>query len=806
MDNLWQDLRFGFRMLVKHRGLTATSVMALALGVGLTTAMFSIVYGAFLKGLPFEEQDELMHLLRVRLTESREYVGVSIHDFADWRAEQTTFDDLAAYYTSSINVSSSDGLPERYQGAFVTANTFEILGIKPLLGRNFRPDEDRLGADPIVIIGYTVWKHRYNRDPSIIGRSLRANGETMTVVGVMPERFEFPNNERIWIPLRMDPLSLERGRGRSLEVIGRLKDGISLEQASAEMAGIARRLEQEYPETNRGLAAFVQPYIHRYMPHEQRAGMLTMLGAVFGVLLIACVNVANLLLARTVVRSKEIAVRSALGASRSRLVSQMLVETFVISIVGAGAGLGVAYLGLELFNRAIVDNPPPFWMQFRIDPTVVGFVVLLTFVATVFSGIAPALRSSGAKAGDVLKDESRGSSSLRLGGFSKALVVAEIALSSALLVTSGFMVISIVELAKRQFPFSTTNIFKAHVALFESDYPDEETRRRFFHDLQSQLEALPRAEGVSLVSDLPGLGGALTSFAMESVVYASPEDHPRARSVAVTPATFDTFGVDISSGRGFHSSDGPDSPKVAIVNESFAEKFFLGESPLGRRIRREGSKAEPWMTIVGVVPDIMTTGMHVEESPEGFYVPLAQSSPRFATIAVRVTGPPLAITTAIREAVMSLDPNLPIFGVSTLARAIENRTWYVDVFGSLFAVFGLAALVLAGTGLYGVMAFDVSRRVPELGLRMSLGARRIDLIRLILEQGLFQLSIGLITGLALGWGLSALVEGIFYGVRSGEPSTYGAIALVMTVVGVFACLAPVHHATSLEPATALRYE
>jgi predicted permease len=590
-------------------------------------------------------------------------------------------------------------------------------------------------------------------------------------------------------------------------VIGRLKDGIGLEQASAEMAGIAHRLGETFPETNAGMTTFVQPYIHRYMPYEQRAGMVTMLGAVFGVLLIACVNVANLLLARTVVRSREIAVRSALGASRARLISQMLVETFVISIAGAGAGLGVAYLGLELFNRAIVDNPPPFWMQFRVDPTVVGFVLLLALVATVFSGIAPAFRASGTKVGDALKDESRGSSSLKLGGFSKALVVAEIAVSCALLVTSGFMIISIVELAKRQFPFSTEDIFKAHVALFESDYPDEESRRRFFEDLYSRLEALPGAESVSIASDLPGLGGSLSSFAVESVVYPTREDYPRARSVAVTPDSFSTFGIGIVEGRGFRVSDDADSPRIAIVNESFVKKFFPEGSPLGRRIRRGASEAEqPWMTIVGVVPDMMTTGWHIEESPEGYYVPMAQSPPRFASVGIRIAGPPLAITTGVREAVMAIDPNLPIYGVNMLARSIKNRTWYIDVFGSLFAVFGLAALVLAGTGLYGVMAFDVSRRIPEFGLRMSLGARRIDLIHLILRQGLFQLSIGLFAGLALGWGLSILVEGIFYGVSSGEPSTYGAIALVMAVVGILACLVPASQATRVEPATALRHE
>jgi putative ABC transport system permease protein len=767
--------------------------------------MFSIVYGAFLKGLPFDEQEELLHLQRIRLTESRERLGVSIHDFTDWREQQKVFDDLAAYYSSSINVAGTDGLPERYDGAFVTANTFEMLGAQPILGRGFRPGEDLASAEPVIIFGYEVWENRYQSDPSLIGRTVRANGVTMTVIGVMPEGFGFPQLHNVWIPLRMDPLSLERGQGRLLHVIGRLKDGAGLEQASAEMAGIAHRLGEAYPETNRDMGTYVQPYIHRYMPYEQRAGLVTMLASVFGVLLIACVNVANLLLARTVVRGKEIAVRAALGARRVRLISQMLVETFVISLFGAAAGLGVAYLGLELFNRAIVDNPPPFWMEFRVDPTAMVFVLILALVATVLSGVAPALRASGTQMGDALKDESRGSSSLKLGGFSKTLVVAEIAVSCALLVTSGFMIISIVELAGREFPFSTRDIFKANVALFESDYPDEESRRVFFDDLYRRLERIPGAESASIASNLPGLGGAISPFAMESVAYTTDDDHPRSRWATVTPSFTTTFGIDVLEGRGFLSSDGPDAPKVAVVNESFARKFFPDVTPLGKRIRRGSPDTGSWMTIVGVVPDVMTTGWHMEESPEGFYVPLAQSPSQFANIAVRTAGPPLAVTTAVREAVMAADPNLPIYRTNTLAETIKNSTWYIDVFGSLFAVFGLASLLLAGTGLYGVMAFDVSRRIPEFGLRMSLGAGKIDLIRLILKQGSFQLGIGLTAGLALGWGLSVLVEGLFYGVHSGDPTTYIAIASVMALVGVAACLIPARQAIRVEPASALRY-
>ncbi len=806
MDSLWNDLRFGLRMLIKHKGVTTTAVLALGLGVGLTTTMFCIVYGTFLRGLPFPEPEELMHIGCVRISETVEAAGVSIHDFEDWRQRQNSFDGLAAFYTGTINVSGSEGLPERYDGAFLTDNVLDVLRVQPIRGRSFRHGEDRPEAEPVAIISHRMWMNRFQGSPSVVGTPLRANGQVMTIIGVMPEKFRFPQSHDIWIPLGIDALALERSQGPSLHVVGRLADGVSQEQASTELANIGEQLEIDYPETNEGRRTVVQPYIHRFFPYEQRAGLFTMLAAVFGVLLVACANVANLLLARTLARHKEIAVRSALGAGRFRLWVQMFTETLVLTSIGSTLGLGVAYLGIGLFNQAIVDNPPPFWMDFRIDATVVGFVLFLTFIAAVLSGTLPSLRASGTDVTQTLKDESRGTSSLKLGRWSRAIVMMEIALSCALLLASSVMAMSIVALKNREYPFETKNILTARIALFDTDYPDDESRRRFFDRLESRLETLPGLRSTAFVSSFPALGAAQVPFEIETTIYPKDQDRPGARRVTVSPGSFEVFDITLLEGRDFRPSDDHNSPSVAIINQGFYEKYFTGESPLGKRLRWAGKDTGPWMTIVGVVPDVMTTGSLFDEPPEGIYVPLKQNPSRYAGIAIRAQGDSLALSSMVREQVMELDPNLPLYGVGRLSSIISNRTWFVDVFGSLFVIFGVAALLLAGIGLYGVMSFSVRRRTAELGLRRTFGAQTLDLLSLICMQGLYQLSVGMFIGIGLGLGISKLVEGLLYGVGPWSPLAIAVVMATMLATGVVACLVPAFRAVRVAPAEALRHE
>jgi len=801
------DLCHGARLFVKQRGLTAIAVLALTLGIGLTTVMFSIIQGAFLRGLPFEEGDRIVAITRADTTNPNNSRGnVSPHDLVDWREAQRSLEPFGAYYEGTINVSGSEGRSERHAGAFVTAGAMAVPRVQPLLGRLFVDGEDRPGAPWVAILGYQLWRDRFQSDPAVLGRLLRVNGRSATVVGVMPDGFNYPSATDIWVPLQQDVLRLARGQGQWLTPVGRLKPGVTLDEAQAEFVGLAQRQAELYPDLNTNATARVWPYIDRFFGPDVVTTLYTMLGAVFGVMLIACANVANLLLARTAVRAKEIAVRTALGATRRRVVSQLLAESFLLALVGTALGLAFAYSGIDLFNRSIVDTNPPFWIDIRLDPAVLLFTAGLTLVATVASGLFPALQASRADVNEILKDESRGSSSLRMGRLSRALVVAEIAVSCGLLVASGLAIKSIVNLKTTDYGFATDTVFTARLGLFESDYPDEASRARFFEDLQRQLRTIAGAEAVTITANLPSSGSDGVELEVEGRTYANEEDYPDTRRVAAAPGFFDAFGRRLLRGRDFTAADGPDASPVAIVNASFAAKFFEGEDPLGRRIRaRRRDGQAPWVTIVGIAPDMYIGDLENRE-PEGYYIPLAQNPPPFASIAVRAAGAPMALTAAVRDEVSALDADLPLYWVRTMRQTIDENNWHYQVFGSLFMAFGFAALFLATVGLYGVMAFAVSRRTQEIGVRMALGASSRNVLRLVLRQGLWQIGIGLAIGLVLAAGLSRLLTILLFGVQPWDPGVFATVLATLAAAALLACVVPARRAMRVDPMVALRYE
>ncbi len=801
------DLRVSARSLFKQPGVTAIAVLALTLGIGLTTVMFSIIQGAFLRGLPFEDADRIAAVASIDTTEP-DSNGQSVfqHDFAEWRDTQQSFEVFAAFYEGTVNVSGSEGRPDRYDGAFVTAKTFDVVRGTAMLGRGFVEGDDAPGAEPTVVLGHEVWKNRFKSDPGIIGRTIRVNGKPATIVGVMPEGFEFPSSGQIWVPLALDILRTERGRGTSVVAFGRLKPGVSFDEAQAEFAGLAKRQAELYKETNENLTAVVRPYIRNFFGPEVYAMLYTMLGAVFGVLLIACANVANLLIARTAVRAKEIAIRTALGASRRQVIVRLLLESFVLAIAGTVFGLVLAHVGIDLFNRSIVDTDPPFWIDIRLDPTVLLFTAGLTLVATVASGLFPALQASRADVNEILKDESRGSSSLRMGRLSRVLVVAEIAVSCGLLVASGLAIKSIVNLRTTDYGFETHTVFTARMGLFEADYPDERARAQFFADLRQRIGSIGGAQGVTLATNLPATGSNRSAFALEGAAYPTDQDYPVANYTAVSPGFFETFGRSVLSGRDFTDADDLDAPRVAIVNESFAAKHFAGEDPIGRRIRPgRGDSERPWIAIVGVVPD-MYLGSIENQRPDGYYVPLAQEPPQFASLAVRTAGAPMAITAAVRDRVAVVDADLPLYWVRTMAQFIAENNWHYQVFGSLFMAFGVAALFLATVGLYGVMSFAVSRRTQEIGVRMALGANGRSVLNMVLRQGLWQIGIGLMFGLAFAAGLSRLLTIILFGVEPWDPGVFATVVVALSGAALLACLVPARRAMRVDPMVALRYE
>ncbi len=803
MQGVFRDIRYATRSLRKSRALTAVAVLALTLGIGLTTTMFSIVYGALIKGWPFPDSDQLVSVQRRNVARGNDRMSTPIHDFHDFRDQQRSFTAIAAYHGGTVNVSGSEKA-ERYDGAWVSADLFDVLQVRPALGRTFTREEEMPGNGNVALLSHTMWQDRFGGDPAIVGKSIRANGVPYTVIGVMPPKFVFPDRHSIWMPLQQDATKLERGSGQWMEIIARVKPGVSIDEANVDISGIAKRIAAEWKQSNDGITAVARPIVESQIGPQPRRLLWTMLGAVFFVLLIACANVANLLLDRAAHRTKEVGIRTALGASRLAVVRQFLAEALVLSIAGAVLGALVAQVGIDLFNRAIADTNPPFWLDIRLHPPVLLFVVVMALIASLFSGAIPAYQSSRADINEILKDESRGASSFRIGRLSRGLVVFEIALSCGLLVASGLMVRSVIRLRDMDPGVETENIFTARVG-FPSTYTDTTAQIRYFEELERQLSALPSVQAVSLSAQLPGVGQNGTSFALEGKQYAAERDYPFTGFNTVVPGFFRTFGVAPTTGRVFTTDDRAGSVPVVIVNQAFVRKFLGSENPLGRRIRLGGSRStDQWRTIVGVIPDIFT-GDTGNPRAAGILIPLTQRHATFMSMGVRAPNA-MALTAQIRAAAAAIDQDIPIYWIYSMKEAVTRNLWHVRVFGGLFMVFGVVALVLAAVGLYAVMAFSVSRRAREVGIRIALGARTAHVLRLVFRQGIIQLAIGMTLGLALAAGVSQLVAGVLFEVQPRDPLTFAAVIAVLSGAGLLACYIPARRAARVDPLTAMRAE
>ncbi len=802
------DLKYGLRMLVKHPGLATIAITALALGLGLTTTMWSITWGGILRGLPFEHAEQLMHLERAQPAKGLNSIEVPMSDFAAWRDRQKSFEDLSAFSEGTVNVSGSEGKPERYEGGFITASTFRQLRIQPAKGRLFTDEDNLPGAAPVALIGWDLWQNRFGGDADVVGRTLRANGVTRQIVGIMPRGFMFPTNSAIWLPLEVNPLAKPWGEGDTYEVMGRLKQGVTLAMAKEDFVGLSRQIETEHPKENEGMTSIIKPFTEEYVGEEPVLMLWTMMAAVFGVLLIACSNVANLLLARAATRTKEVAVRTALGASRWRIVSQLLTESLVLSSIGALLGIAIAWAGSRMFMNAMADVEPPFWIDIKVDGTVLAFSAGITILAALVSGVLPALQATGGNIQEVLKDESRGASSLRIGRFSRMLVVAELALSGGLLVAAGFMIQSVWTLTRFDYGVPTAGIFTARVGLFESSYPDSASHARFWTTLEERLGAVPGQQGVALSTALPGLNGWRENFALEGTTYAKEQDYPVTRRVAVTPGWFTAFRVTPVEGRGFGAGDIGGALPVAVVTQRFAREHLGAGSPLGRRIQIGGAESkQPWLTIVGVIPDVWYDGTDNSEATRtAVLTPVAQGDYRFLSLIVAARGDPMAMAGPVQQAVSGIDPDQPIYFVRTLADAIARNGWFYSVFGTLFVIFGAAALFLATVGVYGVMSFSVSRRTREIGVRMALGASARDVVGMFLKQGGWQALIGLSAGVVLAMLLAKGLKLVLFQVNTGNWEMYAGVSLALGLTSLFATWLPARRAVAVDPNVALRYD
>lgn len=810
MDGFINDVKFGIRMLIKSPVLSLIAIVAFALGIGLTTTVFSIVNGAMYKGLPFDDADRVVSVWRVNPEREIERGGVTLYDYVEYRDQNSSLEAFGLWSNGAVNLVGADDKPERYQGARVTANMFEILRVAPVLGRGFLPEEEEPGAEPVMIIGYEVWQEKFDGSPEVIGRTVRTNGEPRTIVGVAPEGFKFPIEADMWAPLEMNPLEHDRDDGPQYPGFGRLKPGVSLDRASADFATIGLRLEAEYPESNEGFSPIVEPFTKFTIGNELHALLFTMLGAAIGVLLIGCANVANLLFARAAVREKEVAVRSAIGAKRKQIVRQLLIEVGVLSAIGGAVGVLIGIAGMAWFDRAVATNPPPFWMTFDIDGRVLLFATLASGLAAVAAGLFPALRATDKGLNEALNDEGRGSSSgLRMGRVTSAIVIGEVAVSCGLLIAAGLMIKSVAQLRTIDMPFAIENIFTARLNLPETDYPDADARTDFYREFLQRLQTTPGIEAATLSDGLPARGNGLRTFEIEGVDYPTERDYPRAREGIVTPGYFATFQAPVLEGRPFEFADTGDNLPVALVNRSFVREYFEDGVGIGKRFRiHQGNDVYDWMTVVGVVPDMKMEGIgNNDQSPAGYYIAVDQFAEilgNTVSVGARTTGDPGAMAARVRETLAALDPNLPVYDAMSMQAVIDDATWFYRVFGTLFMTFGFTALFLAAVGLYGVMSFSVSQRRREMGIRMALGAKEDRLIRFAMRRGMRQLAIGIVIGIALAALATKPLQIILYEVDARDPVIFGGVVLALALVGAIASYIPARRVSRIHPAEALQ--
>jgi predicted permease len=810
-----RDLRFAFHLLIKDRWYSAVAVIALALGIGLNATVFTLVNAVLIRGLPFKDSSSLYMLGSQRQGNSQSN-GVSLLDLADWRAQTRSFAGLAGFDSNSTSLSDDTSAPQQARSAQVTADTFALLDQPPLIGRAFTPGEDRKGAERVVILGYTLWKTRYASDPSVLGRSLRLDGKPATIIGVMPEGMEFPSNTELWTPLVPANAEQEARSSRFMGVFGRLRKDATRLQAQTELNGIAARLAAAYPDTNKDFPAVaVETFNERFNGGKIRAVFLAMMGAVGFVLLIACANVANLLLSRSTHRSREIAVRIALGATRWRVVRQLLIESILLGCIGGALGLLLALVGVRLFDNAVADSGKPYWIVFSMDYVVFGYLAAICVLTGILFGLAPALQISKTNVNEILKEGGRGNAGGRRARWlTGTMVVLELALTLVLLVGAGLMVRSFLKLYTMDIGIRTDNLMTMDMRLPDGKYPTPETRRAFYDRLAPRLAALPGADSVSLTTSVPPFGSGRRGFDIEGRPVRKPEERaPEVGVVTISPQFFETVGVQLRRGRGFTENDGAPGAETIIINDKLASQFFAGEDPIGRRIKfttaapAPGQPAPPaqgWRTIVGISPSIRHSQPQDAEPPAVIYRPYRQDPPAGVSLLVRSRLDAGAVMNAVRREVQAVDPDQPVFTIRTMKQMIAQQTWPYRVFGSLFAIFAVIALVMSAVGLYAVMAYSVTQRTTEIGVRMALGAKSGQVSWLILKRGLLQLGLGFTIGLAGAFFLSRVLSTLLVQVTPTDPATFTAITAILAAVAIAACLIPARRATRVDPLVALR--
>jgi putative ABC transport system permease protein len=811
--SILQDVRFAARRLVKDRWFTLAAIAALSLGIGANSAVFTLVNAVLLRGLPFEHSDRIM-MIDWKDTRNRNY-GNSIQDFEDMQRASRTFAGMSVVFNGSMNLSADDRDPEQYPGVYISANGFNLIGEKAVMGRSFGAEEDKAGAAPVVLLSDKVWKARYASDPAIIGKAIRVNALPVTVIGVMREGMSWPFNAEVWMPMSQLPPAF-RNQGRSNRFLmgyGRLADGVTLQQSRSELTNISAQLAQEHQDTNKDMSANATPFLERILGPQIRTLFWALMGAVAFVLLIACSNVANLLLARAAHRSREVAVRVALGATRWRIVRQLMVESLLLAFISGGVGLGLGMILIRWFKSETSTVGVPYWMVFSMDTKVFAFFTAVCLVTGIIFGLAPALHISKTNVNEVLKEGGRsGSGGQRARRWTAALIVAELTLALVLLAGAGFMMRSFVNMYKMDPGFETSRLLLMQIILPARKYPAKDDQLTMLRQIEERLNTVGAIEAATTAIAPPYSGANTRKLVIDGRATQAGEQPANVSVIAVGPRYFDTLGVKLLRGQSWTANDGVPGHEVAIINQELAARYFGKEDPIGKRIRlvddTPAGQQSAWATIVGLTPAPRQTSLRSNDADPIVWIPHEQNytGPRGVAILVRGRANPGALTAQLRKEIFALDPDMPLANIRTMDQNLEQQRWDIRVFGTMFSVFAGIAIVLATVGLYAVTAYSVTQRTQEIGVRMALGAQAEQVRWLILKRGLVQLGIGLTIGLAGAFGVGRLLRSLLVQTGPSDPLTLAAITLLLVTVGIAACLFPARQATRLNPVTALRYE
>ncbi|MCZ6836167.1 MAG: ABC transporter permease [Planctomycetota bacterium] len=807
--NLIQDLRFGLRVLFKNPGFMLISVLTLALGIGANTAIFSIVYGMMLKPMEYESPGDLYYLYGANPAEGWTTSNVSLPNYLDWKAQSNSFENMGLYTTVSYTLSGRGGdRPQRIRAVRCTASLLPTLGVEPVQGQTFGADTETFGRDQVALLFDSFWKRRFNADPEVVGRTLTLDQKEFTIIGVLPPAMEKAwGRDDVWCPLVLDLEKWTRGSG-NFEIMARLREGVSHDEAQAELINIAKVLEQEYPEENLGLTVNVVSLSEEVLGEEGQMALYTLMAAVFFVLLIACSNMANLLLARGNVRQKEVAIRTALGASKMRIVLQMVTECLILSLLGGVIGTMFAFWGVDAIVAVMPDDVPRK-DEIRLDNTVLLFTLGLSVFSPLLFGLIPALMISNFNLVQTIKESGRSSSD----GISKhrgrdVLVIGQIAMALALVVSAGLMIRSFSKLRQVDPGFDTNNLLTLRTSLPEYNYVSLEQRTLFYERVCTDISQVPGVESVSAVSTLPLAGSnSWSNVTIEGHDNPDPDREIHFGRMVVTPEYFKTMRIPMLAGREFTWQDNAQNQLVVIVNRRIAETYWPDEEPLGKRFMwgETDDDEKPWMTVIGVSDDVRHRGLDRDSRVEA-YVPHAQADRRTMTFVMRTESDPMTVAASVQDAIWRVDPDQAIYRLMTMADIIYQDIGAWDIFKNLLSALASIALFLAAVGLYGLMAYNISKRTKEIGIRMALGAQSPDVLRLVLQKSLLLTLIGIFVGLGLAYGLGKLMQGIMYEVTAADPMTYVAVMVLLFGVALLATYLPARRALRIDPMEALRYE